>query len=141
MAVRAAELTSEMGLKGAVAEVDASFMFGFPGTSTETYASLCEEDQELIAALEQCGANLAEPRHVLHYIETATESTAIRMYNLGGIWEVSISPPTDEDDTWFVVFEREDRILTPTNVLADRHLFETMACVHDSDYEGWEACV
>lgn len=116
-------------------------MFGIPGTSTATYAHLCEEDLQLVTALESCGADLEQPRHVLHYIETATESKAIRMANLGGVWDVSISAPTDDDETWFVVFEREDRILTPTNVLADRHLFETMASVHHSDYEGWEACV
>lgn len=116
-------------------------MFGFPGTSVDTFDNLCEEDRDLVRALEGCGADLSAPRHVLHYIETRTEAMAIRMAELGAAWDVSISPPTEDDDTWFVVFEREDRVLTPTNILADRHLFETMASVHHGEYEGWEACV
>lgn len=116
-------------------------MFGIPGTSIDTYAHLIEEDRQLVDALESCGADLNQPRHVLHYVECRTETMAIRMSELGADWDVSISPPTEDDDTWFVVFERSDRVLTATNILSDRHLFEMMASVHRSTYEGWEASV
>lgn len=116
-------------------------MFGFPGTSIVSYKSLCEEDYDLVQALESCGADLTEPRHVLHYVEVIDELTAARLAQLGAQWRASVSPPTELEETWFVVFEREDRVLSPTNIVADRHLFETMAAVFDGGYEGWEACV
>jgi len=116
-------------------------MFGFPDEVQLTYEGLCADDRQLVDALSSCGADLDEARHVLHYIEVETEVTAMKVADLGAQWAASISPPTQDDETWFVVFEREDRVLSPTNILADRHLFETLASVFDGIYEGWEACV
>lgn len=102
------------------------------------YTSLCADDLQVISALESHGADLDEPRHVLHYVQVASRDAADRAARLGGRWLTTVTDPARMGEGWFVIFERHDRVLTPVNIMADRSLFENMAEVHHGIYDGWE---
>ena len=107
----------------------------------ERYQRLCAEDQQVINALESCGADLAGERHVLHYVQVGSREAAERAARLGGKWLTTVTDPGHPGEGWFVIYERHDRVLTPVNVMADRELFESMAEVHHGVYDGWEVSV
>ena len=102
------------------------------------YGSLCADDQRAVEALCARGADLEQERHVVHCVEVPNARAAATVAALGAQWASSIAPPTEADPGWYVAFERYDRVLSATNVNADRHLFEVIASVHRGRYDGWE---
>jgi len=106
------------------------------------YETARAEDKLVLAALVDAGADLAEPRHVLHFIyELADEAAASGAANAVADWQSTVNPPLAGYDTWTVTFERHDYPLTPANVVADAALFLRTAGVHGGHYDGWEASV
>jgi hypothetical protein len=74
----------------------------------------------VLAALINAGADLTQPRHVLHFIyELVNERAAQGAADMVEGWESKTAPPPNGFDTWSVTFERHDYVLTPHNVVAD----------------------
>ncbi len=107
----------------------------------ERYTRLCADDRQVISALESCGADLTEQRHVLHYVQVTSRDIADRAAKLGGTWLTTVTDPGGPGEGWFVIYERHDRVLSPVNIMADRELFESMAEVHQGIYDGWEVSI
>lgn len=118
-------------------------MFGRKRKSQlRAYRSARPEDQLVLAALVDAGADLAAPRHVLHFIyDLADEATAGRAATGAADWEATVGPPPDGYDTWSVTFERSGYVLTPENVAADADTFSALAAEVGGTYDGWEASV
>lgn len=86
------------------------------------------------------GADLAEPRHVLHFLyfpDDRAEHAAADATGNG--WEVTVAPPDGDVPTWSVVCERMDVVLEPDGVRDTRLWFEALADEHGGTYDGWEA--
>jgi len=101
-------------------------------------------DLPTLSALLELGANLAEQRHVLHYVYVTTpehQSEVARIVGAAG-WEVSKPEPLPEyPEQWLVLAERPDATLSPDFVTESRRFFEETAARFDGEYDGWEASV
>ncbi len=108
--------------------------------SLAAYAGARAEDRQVLRALLNHGADLAQPRHVLHFIfGLADEPAARALASAGGEWQATAKPPPDGYAGWAVVFERHGYVLTPENVTGDAAHFVRLAAAHGANYDGWEA--
>lgn len=106
------------------------------------YESARPEDLQVLTALINAGADLTEPRHVLHFIyELDDEASAGHTADAVGGWSAIAKPPPEGFDGWSVTFERHGYVLTPENVAADAAAFSAVAAAHGGNYDGWEASV
>lgn len=99
-----------------------------------------DADRLALRQLAGRGADLAKPRHVIHFLYFATEDDARAAADAvtEGSWTASLEPPTDMIDQWCVKADGH-RILAPETVVAFRSWFESLAARHDGEYDGWEA--
>jgi hypothetical protein len=98
-----------------------------------------EADRLALRQLAGRGADLAKPRHVVHFLYFETESSARRAAEaIGDAWRAQVEPPTETIAYWTV---RADgtRILGPDTVAAFRAWFDDLAARHHGEYDGWEA--
>jgi hypothetical protein len=106
------------------------------------YAAARSEDRQMLQALLAHGADLAEPRHVLHYVlgcadEAAARAVAAEVPD----WQSTVKSPPEGYDDWSVTFERHGYILTPEHVVTDATRFGEVAAARGARYDGWEASV
>jgi hypothetical protein len=108
-------------------------------TATSGHAG---DDATMNAMIEQ-GANLAEPRHWVHYLYFADEAPAREAAAAiaAAGWEIQrVDRSAAEDDSWVVIPERHDAIVNVDTVREARAFFEAIAAARPrSDYDGWEA--
>ena len=99
-----------------------------------------EADQLVLRQLAGRGADLAQPRHVIHYLYFAGEADARRAAEAIGKsdWEAMVSPPDETISEWSVRAEGYRVIAAPT-VEAFRAWFEQIAEESHGEYDGWEA--
>jgi hypothetical protein len=102
------------------------------------------KDLGLLGELMDHGANLDQPRHVVHFsyfpsaLAAAEAGTELR----GHGWNAEVRDPLPSfPDNWSLVCERHDAVLTPDFVRDSTDLFEGVAALHGGDYDGWEAAV
>jgi len=107
------------------------------------YESARPEDLQVLAALVNAGADLAGPRHVLHFIYELVDEGAARQAAdaVGAGWQSTVKSPPEGYETWSVTFERQGYVLSPENVTADAAMFVAAATAHGGQYDGWEASV
>jgi regulator of RNase E activity RraB len=99
-------------------------------------------DQGVLLALVGAGADLTQPRHVLHYLYVGSEehrrAAAEEARALG--WEVDEPDPLPEyPDSWLVLAQRQGVVLTPDEVVSARRAFSDLAGRYEGEYDGWEA--
>jgi len=97
-------------------------------------------DDDLLAQL-RSRADLSVPRHWMHYLYVADESSAraAAAEVLSDGWDLDRVEPTGEGGTWVVVAEQHDAVLSPARVIAARRFFESLADRSaGGDYGGWE---
>ena len=100
-------------------------------------------DDQTLEQLVQHGANLAEPRHWIHYLyfedEPAARSGANAAVAAG--WEVGpVSQAAAGDGTWIVMPQQHAALVDATSVRLAREFFEGLVTgVPGADYDGWEA--
>ena len=106
------------------------------------YESARPEDVLVLAALVNAGADLSQPRHVLHFIyDYPDEASAQQATTALPGWEATTAPPPEGYNTWSVTFERQGYVLTPDNVTTDAAAFLRVAAETGGRYDGWEASV
>jgi hypothetical protein len=99
-----------------------------------------ELDRIIVAQLRGRGADLALPRHVLHFLyfddETAARAASAEVERAG--FEATVAEPDEAVAQWSVRAEAT-RVVDETNVDAYRAQFERIASEHGGEYDGWEA--
>jgi hypothetical protein len=98
-----------------------------------------EADRLALRQLAGRGADLAKPRHVIHFLYFSTETDARAAAEaIAGTWTAQVEAPTEAIDQWCV---RADgtRTLGADTVAAFRTWFEGIAVKHGGEYDGWEA--
>ena len=114
-------------------EPGTQILAGYPAAEIPTLSVLLEH-----------GANLADPRHVLHYVYVTSpeqQSEAAEIVGAAG-WEVTTPEPLPEyPEQWLVLAERRDATLTADFVTESRRFFEETATRFGGEYDGWEAAV
>jgi hypothetical protein len=102
------------------------------------------KDLLVLGQLMQAGADLTQPRHVLHYLyfgshEAATAASAEAVQHG---FEAEVREPLPiQPDQWSLVCQRHGVVVDPTTVRDHDDLFEALAQRHGGDYDGWEASV
>ena len=99
-----------------------------------------EADALALRQLAGGGADLAQPRHVLHFLYFPAERDARAVAELASEagWSVAVEPPGERVADWTV---RADgtRVVSSTTVESFRAWFEHVAEEHAGEYDGWEA--
>jgi Regulator of ribonuclease activity B len=99
-----------------------------------------ELDRVILAQLRALGADLAHPRHVLHFLyfpdETSAKSASTAVERAG--YEATVTPPGEGSAQWSVRAEAT-RVVDESTVDAYRAQFEQIAFGHGGEYDGWEA--
>jgi hypothetical protein len=99
------------------------------------------ENLQLLGLMMEDGADLDQPRHVLHYSYFPAEAIAAvardEMAQAG--WSTSVDEPLrDFPGQWSVKAERADVVLTPDFVRESTDFFEALAARHAGEYDGWK---
>jgi len=103
-------------------------------------ATTGDADRLAVRQLEGLGADLARPRHVLHFLSTPDEGSAhaaaAAARDLG--YEASVEPLPGAGGEWSVRAEAE-RVIHVSTIGAFRASFERIAEETGATYDGWEA--
>ena len=102
------------------------------------------KDLLLMRHMQEQGANLEEPRHVLHFLYFASrpQATAAQGDAQQQGWQAEVREPIPEyPDQWSLVCEQPAVVLTPDFVRESTDFFEALAADHAGDYDGWEAAL
>jgi hypothetical protein len=99
-----------------------------------------EADSLALRQLAGRGADLAKPRHVIHFLYFAREADARAAAQsvAEGSWTASVEPPSEAIAEWCVKADGH-RTVGPDTVAAFRTWFEGIAAKHGGEYDGWEA--
>jgi len=103
-------------------------------------ATPAEADQLVIRQLVGRGADLAQPRHVIHFLYFADEADARSAAETIGKagYETIVNPPDGTIAEWSVRAEG-NRVVGASTVGAFRAWFEEIADEFAGEYDGWEA--
>ena len=102
------------------------------------------KDLSLLRALQDNGADLAEPRHVVHYLYAPSPDGAQQVAAAARAqgWTVSVRDPVPAlPGQWGVVAERPSAVLSASFVRDSTDYFEALADLYGGEYDGWEAGV
>ena len=102
------------------------------------------KDVLVLEQLVKAGADVTQPRHVLHYLYFPDQDRAGRAAGEAASrgFEVTVREPLPQyPEQWTVVCERHDVVLQLETVRDATDYFETLAGSHGGDYDGWEASV
>jgi len=99
-----------------------------------------EADSLALRQLAGRGADLAQPRHVIHFVYFPTEEAARAAADAiaGASWTAAVEPPSETIAEWCVRADGH-RTVGPETVAAFRSWFEGIAAEHGGEYDGWEA--
>lgn len=99
-----------------------------------------EADALAIRQLAGRGADLAQPRHVIHFLYFADEGDARSAAELarGSGWDVAVEAPGENVKDWTVRADAT-RVVSSATVESFRAWFEGVAADHRGEYDGWEA--
>lgn len=103
-------------------------------------ATTAEADRLALRQLEGRGADLTQPRHVIHVLYFRDETDARRAADeieRGG-YATTVEPPRETVSEWSVRAEA-NRVVGATTVEAFRAWFEQIASEFHGEYDGWEA--
>jgi hypothetical protein len=102
------------------------------------------QDLAVMGQLLDHGADLDQPRHVVHFLyfdsKGAAAAAADELASQGWVSEVR-APLPDYPDQWSLVCEQHDVVLLPDFIRESTNLFGAVAAQHGGSYDGWEASV
>lgn len=99
-----------------------------------------EADALALRQLASRGADLAQPRHVIHFLYFAEESdarAAAEVVRDAG-WHAELTEPTANVGVWTVGADAT-RVVSSVTIESFRAWFEHVAADHGGEYDGWEA--
>lgn len=102
------------------------------------------KDLAVLAQLVHAGADLSQPRHVLHYLHFSTEEAArhAEPEARAAGWDVEVRPPLPAyPDLWSLICQRRDVVVNPDTVRQSHDVLQALADRHGGEYDGWEAAV
>jgi hypothetical protein len=109
------------------------------GSGSDDAGPPVDGDGQVIAALRRAGADLAQPREVIHYLyfgsEPATQAAVARLDRDARFVHARIDPETGKS----VVKVTHTAVVTPETIRALRQEFEAVASEGGGEYDGWEA--
>lgn len=99
-----------------------------------------EADALALRQLAGRGADLAQPRHVVHFLYFAGEDDARAAADVvrEAGWQAAIEEPTANVDVWTVRADAT-RVVSSATIESFRAWFEHVAAEHRGEYDGWEA--
>ena len=99
-----------------------------------------ETDALALRHLAGRGADLAQPRHVIHFLYFAREgdARAAAAHAEDAGWSVQVDGPSETIREWTVRVDGT-RIVSSVTVASFRAWFEHVAEEHAGEYDGWEA--
>jgi len=99
-----------------------------------------EADALALRQLVGGGADLAQPRHVIHFLYFAAEHDARAAAEVAreSGWQTELTEPTENVDVWTVRADAT-RVVSSVTVESFRAWFEQVAVDHRGEYDGWEA--
>jgi hypothetical protein len=99
-----------------------------------------ELDKISLGELEKAGADLALPRHLLHFMYFGEEADAIRacdeISRTG--WDTTLTAADESTPRWLVRADAT-RVVDANTVRSYRAWFEDIAATCNGEYDGWEA--
>jgi hypothetical protein len=99
-----------------------------------------EADALALRQLARRGADLALPRHVVHFLYFADEDdarAAVQVAREAG-WAAALEEPREAVSAWTVRADAT-RVVSAATVQSFRAWFERVAAEHGGEYDGWEA--
>jgi hypothetical protein len=99
-----------------------------------------EADALALCQLAGRGADLAQPRHVVHFLYFAEESSARAAATAAedAGWRVQVEEPGEAIEEWTVRADAT-RVVSSVTIESFRAWFEHVAAEHHGEYDGWEA--
>lgn len=99
-----------------------------------------EADALALRHLASRGADLTQPRHVIHFLYFSEEHDAREAADVSrdAGWKVAVEPPTESVPVWTVRADAT-RVVNTSTVESFRAWFEHVAEEHRGEYDGWEA--
>jgi hypothetical protein len=103
-------------------------------------------DLLVLAELQKNGANLSQPRDLVHYLyvpsQDAAEKAADELRGLGYTAEAKPAAGVQPDDSnpWLVL-ANFDAVVDQERVRWERARFDELAAKYRGDYDGWEAAL
>ena len=101
-----------------------------------------EGDRLILDELRSLGADLSQPREVLHYLYVPTESAAAEASqearDRGYTTEVRPAAEQAGPHPWLVLATK-DEVLSVESARSSRETFSEIATTHGGEYDGWEA--
>jgi hypothetical protein len=98
-----------------------------------------EVDSLALRELAGRGADLAQPRHIIHFLYfPAEESARAAADAIAESWAAAVEPPSETIAEWCVRADGH-RTVGPETVAAFRTWFEHIAAEYGGEYDGWEA--
>jgi hypothetical protein len=97
-------------------------------------------DALALRQLQGRGADLAQPRHVIHFLYFDRQEDARATAELAEMagWSTGIDEPGEKDTVWTVRADG-NRVVNAATVESFRSWFEHLAEEHGGEYDGWEA--
>jgi hypothetical protein len=99
-----------------------------------------EADALAVRQLAGRGADLAQPRHVIHFLYFAREvdarAAATAAEDAG--WNIAVEEPGESIEEWTLRADGS-RIVSAATVESFRAWFGQVAAEHSGEYDGWEA--
>jgi regulator of RNase E activity RraB len=102
------------------------------------------KDLRVLGALVERGADMSQPRHVLHYLYASDPADAEPAAEVarGRGFDVTVDEPIPEHPgAWPIRCEKLDVVLSADVVRDDGTFFDELAARFDLEYDGWEASV
>ena len=101
-----------------------------------------EGDRLILDELRSLGADLSQPREVLHYLYVPTEAAAAeasqQARDQGYTTEVLPAAEQAGPHPWLVL-ATTDEVLSVESARSSREAFTEIATTHGGEYDGWEA--
>ena len=101
------------------------------------------KDLLVLEQMAKHGADLTQPRHVVHYLyfddEVVADTVAAQV---DAPFQTGVHEPIPEyPGSWRLICEAHDYTLSPGLVRDNSDYFEALAERHGGTYDGWEACI
>jgi len=101
-------------------------------------AAQVEADRAVLAQLQQTGADLTKPTHIIHYLYFASQDAAVAAR--AHVPAPLVATVDDAEGEWELAVAHDD-VPSLANIAKVRQQLMAIAAAHRGAYDGWEAAV